>query len=293
MKYELVKFVNNNLELEVNVSPYEDTVWLTKDQIALLFDRDRTVISRHINNIYKEGELDRSTSVHFLHISPSYVNPEHRPPQYYNLDVVISVGYRVKSPNGAIFRKWANKVLKEYLIKGYVINNDRTLVTNENYVNLINKVDLIDKRVTKIERDNEHKGIDDKIIYDGNVFDALVLINEIVTSSNESIVLFDPYADLKTLNAFKNKNDSISLLLITSDNHKLSQIDIDMFNKEYKGLSAKIDNRHHDRYLIVDDYLFYHLGSSINYLGKKLSQITKIEDEDIKNLLRTRINEQE
>ena len=105
--------------------------------------------------------------------------------------------------------EWAINVLKEYLIKGYVINSERTLVTNENYVNLINKVDLIDKRVTKIEEDNKYMTIDDKLIYDGNVFDALVLISEIVTCSNESIVLLDPYADIKTLNAFKNKNDSV------------------------------------------------------------------------------------
>ena len=173
-----------------------------------------------------------------------------------------------------------------------MINSERTLVTNENYVNLINKVDLIDKRVTKIEEDNKYMTIDDKLIYDGNVFDALVLISEIVTCSNESIVLFDPYADIKTLNAFKNKNDSVSLLLITSNKNKLSQIDIDTFNAEYGGLIVKIDDRHHDRYLIIDDYNFYHLGSSVNYLGKKLSQITKIEDEDIKNLLRKRIDEQ-
>ena len=113
-----------------------------------------------------------------------------------------------------------------------------------------------------------------------------------MTCSNESIILFDPYADIKTLNAFKNKNDSVSLLLITSNKNKLSQIDINTFNAEYGGLIVKIDDRHHDRYLIIDGYLFYHLGSSVNYLGKKLSQITKIEDEDIKNLLRKRINEQ-
>ena len=89
----------------------------------------------------------------------------------------------------------------------------------------------------------------------------------------------------------KNKNDSVSLLLITSNKNKLSQIDINTFNAEYGGLIVKIDDRHHDRYLIIDGYLFYHLGSSVNYLGKKLSQITKIEDEDIKNLLRKRINE--
>ena len=290
MKYELVKFVNDNLELEVNVSPDEETVWLSLVDLCVLFSRDKSVISRHIKNIFKDGELDEKQVV----AKNATTGPDGKTYNvtFYNLDAIISIGYRVKSQNGIAFRKWAINVLKEYLIKGYVINSERTLVTNENYVNLINKVDLIDKRVKKIEEDNKYMTIDDKLIYDGNVFDALVLISEIVTCSNESIVLFDPYADIKTLNAFKNKNDSVSLLLITSNKNKLSQIDIDTFNVEYGGLIVKIDDRHHDRYLIIDDYNFYHLGSSVNYLGKKLSQITKIEDEDIKNLLRKRIDEQ-
>ena len=290
MKYELVKFVNDNLELEVNVSPDEETVWLSLADLCVLFNRDKSVISRHIKNIFKDGELDEKQVV----AKNATTGPDGKTYNvtFYNLDAIISIGYRVKSQNGIAFRKWAINVLKEYLIKGYVINSERTLVTNENYVNLINKVDLIDKRVKKIEEDNKYMTIDDKLIYDGNVFDALVLISEIVTCSNESIVLFDPYADIKTLNAFKNKNDSVSLLLITSNKNKLSQIDIDTFNVEYGGLIVKIDDRHHDRYLIIDDYNFYHLGSSVNYLGKKLSQITKIEDEDIKNLLRKRIDEQ-
>ena len=122
--YEVIEFKNGNIELSVNVSPNEDTVWLTKEQMAVLFDRDRSVISRHINNIYNEGELDKSTSVHFFHISNN--NPKNRPSELYNLDVIISVGYRVKSKNGVLFRKWANNILKEYLLKGYVINENRT-----------------------------------------------------------------------------------------------------------------------------------------------------------------------
>ena len=141
-EYEIIEFKNGNIELSVNVSPKEDTVWLTKEQIAILFDRDRSVISRHINNIYNEEELDKSTSVHFLHISNN--NPKNRPPELYNLDVIISVGYRVKSKNGVLFRKWANNILKEYLLKGYVINENRTLITNENFINLITKVDKLE-----------------------------------------------------------------------------------------------------------------------------------------------------
>ena len=286
MKYETVKFVNNNLELEINVSPDEETVWLSKEDMSILFNRDRSVISRHIKNIFECKELEEKSNVHFLHIANS-----DKPVPYYSLDVVISVGYRVKSPNGVIFRKWANAVLKEYLIKGYVINDKRTLITNENYINLINKVDNIDNRLVQIESENSYfsKTI---VIYEGNTFDALAIMSDLVSKAKYSIVLIDPYTDTKTFNVLKNKDDNVSLLLLTSDKTKLSQLDIDSFKDNYGELTIVINNDYHDRYLVIDDLIFYHLGSSINYLGNKFAQIDKIEDEDVKELLRKRINEQ-
>ena len=131
MRYEIVTFANDEVKLDVNVSPGEDTVWLSKEEMAILFQRDRSVISRHIANIYKEGELlEESTCAKNAH-----VHSDKRQRQYenylYNLDVIISVGYRVKSQNGVLFRKWANSVLKGCLLKGYVINENRALVTNK------------------------------------------------------------------------------------------------------------------------------------------------------------------
>ena len=145
-KYEVIKFKDNEFEMDVNVSPIEETVWLTIEQIALLFERDRSVISRHINNIYNEKELERNTSVHFLHISENHSNPQNRPPEYYNLDVIISVGYRVKSKRGVLFRKWANKVLKDHLIKGYTVNNKR-LEYLEKTIRLIDIASKIDNKL--------------------------------------------------------------------------------------------------------------------------------------------------
>ena len=150
----MVKFEQDGLTLNVNVSPSEDTVWLTQDAMALLFNRDQGVISRHISNIFKEGELDRNTSMQKMHGSQNSINPNYRPPVYYNLDVVISVGYRVKSHNGVVFRRWANSVLKEYLLKGYVLNQSRALITNENYIDLVHRVNNIDHRLSKLEFDN-------------------------------------------------------------------------------------------------------------------------------------------
>lgn len=154
---------------DVNVSPNEDAVWLSKDDMSILFQRDRSVISRHIANIYKEGELEeKSTCAKNAHVT-SFKRQREYENYLYNLDVIISAGYRVKSKNGIIFRGWANRILKEYLLKGYAINEKRTLITNENYVNLINKVESIDKRLTNLETVNIEK---EKIFFDGEFFDA-------------------------------------------------------------------------------------------------------------------------
>lgn len=122
MDREIILFKADDIELQVKITPDEETVWLTQDQMAELFDKDRSVIGRHISNIFKEGELEEDTSVQILHGS-NFEN--HRPPQYYNLDVIISVGYRVKSKRGIQFRRWANSVLKDYILKGYAVNNNR------------------------------------------------------------------------------------------------------------------------------------------------------------------------
>lgn len=289
MNYELVKFVNNNLELEISISPKEETVWMSKEQIACLFNRDRTVISRHIKNLFSDGELiEKQVCAKNARTGPDGKNYI---VEYYNLDVIIAVGYRVKSPNATVFRKWATNVLKEYLLKGYVINEKRTLVTNENYINLINKVDSLEDRVRKIEDESIYfpKNL---VIEKNEVFDAYIAISNIVSSANQTIVLIDPYVDNKTLNVLKNKKDEVLVQVITSNKAKVSEQDINIFNAKNGGLSVYINNDYHDRYLIIDDLVFYHLGSSVNYMGNKFSQIDKVEDEDIKILLRKRIYEQ-
>ena len=161
--YEVIKFNNGNFEIDVKVSPLENTIWLSLEQIALLFKRDKSVISRHIKNIFQTNELDESSCVAFFATELNKYDPRTNNMRktkvdikIFNLDVIISVGYRVNSIMGVLFRKWASNVLKEYLIKGYIINSDRTLVTNENYVRLINKVETLDKRVSEIEHNHEN-----------------------------------------------------------------------------------------------------------------------------------------
>ena len=151
-KYELVKFEDGELEVEVSVSPKEETIWMTLDQISLLFGRDKSVISRHIKNVFLSDELDEKSTVAKNATVQMEGNREiKRYIEYYNLDIIIAVGYRVNSKRGTLFRIWANKVLKDYLLKGYAINENRVVVTNENYIELRNEVASINNRLEKIE----------------------------------------------------------------------------------------------------------------------------------------------
>ena len=178
MKNEIVIFDNQNVKLEVNMK--DETVWLNQMQMAELFDKDRTVITRHINNIFKEGELDKKTNVQKLHIPNS-----DKPVTFYNLDVIISVGYRVKSKNGVAFRKWANKILKDYLIKGYAINEKR-LKALEKTIELIDIANRLDDRL----EDKDAKGV-----------------LKVITSYTKALDLLDDY-DHKTLK-IKGTNKSL------------------------------------------------------------------------------------
>lgn len=279
-KYEVVKFEQDNLILDVNVSPNEDTVWLSKEDMSTLFDRDRSVITKHINNIYKEGELDReSTCAKNAHVHLEGSRTITRIIEFYNLDVIISVGYRVRSRNGVIFRRWANSVLKEYLLKGYALNKDRTLITDDNYIELVHRVNSIDNRVSKLETDNHIDN--EKIFFDGEWFDARSFIKDIFTRAKEEIILIDPYADIKALDYLKVKTEGVIVQLFISSKAKLTQGDIDAFNEQYGNLEIILDDNFHDRFVIVDRKILYHLGASLNYIGKKVFAITKIEDENL------------
>ncbi len=285
MEYEIIKFENGNVELEVNVSPEEETVWLTQEQIAILFGKSRSTITEHINNIFDEGELEEMTSV------GNSDRTNHRPAKLYNLDVVLAVGYRIKSNNGIAFRRWANSILKSYLIKGYVINKERAVITKENYLGLLCRVDSMEYRLTKVEEKEKHLFVEDMVFLDGEMFEAAVVVTRLVETAKASIVLIDPYTDVRTLDLMKYKNKDIPLTIIMSGLSKVQSVDKEIFIEKYGPLETRIDSRYHDRYLIIDDELFYHIGTSLNYMGKRVTQITIVEDEGIKELIRSRIKE--
>lgn len=286
-KYEIVKFNNDSVEVDVTVSPLEETVWLNQEQMALLFNVNVPAINKHIRNIISENELDESSTISKMEMVRYEGNRRvKRNINIYNLDMIISVGYRVNSVEGIKFRKWANKVLKEYLLQGYIINKERSLVTNENYVRLINKVESLDERVSNIE--NNYKPQEFKksqIFFDGQLYDAYTLVQSIFESANNEIIIIDNYTDRTILDRLVVKKSNVHVTIYTSINTRLLGRDINTFNSQYGGLDVKYTANVHDRYIIIDQNKIYHLGHSIKDLGKKLFSISESDSNLIPELL--------
>ena len=280
-KYALVKFIDNDLELDITISPEEDNIWLSKNQIAELFDRDRSVISKHIKKIFDDYECDEKSNVQKMHIPNSDKLVE-----FYSLDIIIAVGFKTNSKRAIMFRKWANKVLKEYLLTGYVINKERSLVTNENYVRLINKVESLDERVSNIE--NNYKPLEftnSQLFFDGQLYDAYTLIQSIFESANNEIIIIDNYVDRTILDRLVVKKNNVQVIIYTSLNSRLLGKDIATFNTQYGRLDVRYTTNVHDRYIIIDPNRIYHLGHSIKDLGKKIFSISESDSNLISKLI--------
>ena len=278
-KYEIVKFVDNGFELEVNVSPEENTVWLSQAEMSILFDRDISVISRHIKNVLSEGECDEKSNLHFLQIPSS-----DKPTVYYSLDVIISVGYRVKSQRGVVFRRWATSVLRQYLLRGYALDSSRTLVTNENYINLLNVVNdmkssqiSLEERVEKLE--SKYPELNNYVFACGQMYDATSFLGQIVEEARSGIILIDNYVDRGTLDILSHKQPEVTVRIITSrKGNRITKKEQDTFNVQYHNLGIEITDKVHDRYLIIDGKEMYHIGASLKDAGKKLFGMDLIHD---------------
>ena len=283
-KYEIVKFVDEEVKLDVNISPLEKTIWISIEQMSVLFERDRSVISKHIKNIFLEGELlEDSVCAFFAHTAN---DGKVYNVKYYNLDVVISVGYRVKSKRGVLFRQWASNIIQDYLIKGYAINEERSLVTNENYIRLINKVESLDERVSNIENNYKPQEFkNSQLFFDGQLYDAYTLIQSLFESANNEIIIIDNYVDRTILDRLVVKNRNVQVIIYTSINTRLLGRDIKTFNSQYGGLDVRYITNVHDRYIIIDQNKIYHLGHSIKDLGKKIFSISESDSNLISKLL--------
>ena len=269
---------DETIRLEVRMG--DETVWLTQQQMADLFNKDRTVIGRHIQNIYKEEELERDiTCAKFAHMGKEGDQPY----EYtaYNLDVIISVGYRVKSKRGTKFRQWANKVLKEYLLRGYVV--DTRIRSLEQQVSeqgmqirdLKDKVDFfVRSSLPPVEG----------IFYDGQIFDAYAHIINLIKQAKRSITLIDNYIDIDTLTMLSHRADNVSATIYTRQLSQQQQLDVQRHNQQYPPIIINLCQRNHDRFLIIDDAV-YVFGASLKDAGKKLFAYIRMQETSAQDLL--------
>ena len=267
-KYELIKFEDGDFSLDVNVSPNEETVWLTQEQMALLFNVDRTRIVRHINNIYSDNELDMlSTCAENAQVQFEGIRQVKRKIKIYNLDMIIAVGYRVNSKRGTQFRKWGNSVLKKYLLNGYAINAERIMAYQSNILQLEANVINIENRLKNLEMtiysDNT------QIIFEGEILEPYTFLRKLFFLARNEITIIDQYADKFLLTMLSDLKVKITIVTSTSS----------YLNKEIIPNNITIIHNDiiHDRFIVIDD-LVYAIGSSFNDIGKKRFFMMKLEN---------------
>ena len=264
---------NEQMSLEVKLE--NETVWLTQQQIADLFGVKRPAVTKHLGNIFREGELD-ITSVSSI-LEHTAADGKIYSTQFYNLDAILSVGYRVNSKNATLFRRWANQVLKEYMLRGYAVNQrivyveeyfDKRLCAHEQRIeNVEQKIDFFVR--TSLP---PHQGI----FYDGQIFDAYTFINDRIREATTRIILIDNYIDDSVLTILSKRADKVAATIYTKKPTAQLQLDIQKHNAQYPPISVIEFDRSHDRFLCIDDTV-YHLGASIKDLGKKWFAFNRME----------------
>ncbi len=278
MKNEIIIYQSDELTERIEVIMEDESIWLNRNQIALLFGRDIKTIGKHIKNALNEELKGISVVANFATTASD--GKVYRM-EYFNLEMVISIGYRVKSNRGTQFRIWANQVLKDYLIKGYTVNN-RMNRLEDNIETLKDKVQYIDLQI-------QSKLIPTQgIFFEGQVFDAYELTSRIIRSAKKSIVLIDNYIDESTLVHLSKKEKNVGVTLLSKD--KSAQLDLDLkkANAQYGNFVWQQFDKSHDRFLIIDQNEVYHLGASLKDLGKKwfaFSKLNKLSVESMLNLI--------
>ena len=261
---------DETIRLEVRVE--NETVWLTQQQMADLFLTTRNNITLHIGNIFKEGELVE-TSVRKDSLLTATDGKKYRT-KIYNLDVIISVGYRVKSKRGTQFRQWANQILKDYLLKGYSINKNLQDVRIELGAQ-DKRISLLEEKVDFFVRSSLPPV--EGIFFDGQIFDAYVQIVNLIKQAKRSITLIDNYIDETTLTMLSKRDTKVSATIYTRQLSQQQQLDVQRHNQQYPPIAVNICQRNHDRFLIIDDvaYLF---GASLKDAGKKLFAYIQMQE---------------
>lgn len=264
---------DNAVQLDVQLA--EETVWLTQKQMAQLFNTTPQNITLHIGNIYKEQELLQSaTCKDFLQVQVEGGKEKRRLTKFYNLDVIISVGYRVKSQRGTQFRQWATSVLKQYMLRGYAINN---------------RFERLEQRMSKAENQIEyfvHSALPPKegIFADGQIYDAYEFVERLIKSAKKTILLIDNYVDESVLTMMSEKEKGVQVDIYTKDLSKALTLAESKFNSQYGGLKLHQANSIHDRFVIIDDSTIYLIGASLKDAGKKLFAFTQLSQTIISDL---------
>ena len=257
-------------ELELKTSIDSETIWLTQKQIAELFDKDIRTINEHIKFIYKEEELVENSTIRNFRIVQKEGNREDaRDVLHYNLDVIISIGYRANSKKATKFRQWATSVLKEYIFNGYAINSHK--ITEQRLLNLENDMQVVKSKIKDYEPQQNH------IFYNGQIFDAYLFVSDIIKSAKSSIKLIDNYIDESTLVLFTKRDAKVDMKIYTKTISKQLKLDLEKHNAQYPKIDIEIFDLSHDRFLIIDEKEIYHFGASLKDLGKKWFAVSKMD----------------
>lgn len=279
MKDEIVLYQpNETIQLEVHLK--DETVWLTQQQIADLFGVKQPAISKHIANIYKSGELDEEGTYSILEYM-GHDGKQLYTTKAYNLDMILSVGYRVNSTNATRFRQWANRVLKDYLLRGYAFNQRLANIEhqmNEQRAILATHEEKIDFFVRTSLPPVEG------IFYDGEIYEAYSFVSDLIRSAKTRIVLIDNYIDDRVLTMLDKRNDGVKATIYTKNFTKQLSLDIEQHNKQFAPIDVEPFNLSHDRFMIIDDVV-YHIGASLKDLGKAWFAFTKMNDISAEELL--------
>ena len=284
---DIVVYRNEDNTVRLDVQLAEETVWLTQQQIATLFGVQIPAISKHLANIFREGELKRDSVISILE-NTARDGKRYRT-MFYNLDAILSVGYRVNSVYATQFRQWATGVLKDYLLKGYIVNphirymeqriDNKLQEHTEQIHELQNKVDFF-VRTSLPPKEG--------IFIGGQIYDAFELIERLIKSAKKSILLIDNYVDESVLTMMSEKENGVKVDIYTKEISKALKLAEEKFNSQYKGLSIHQTNSIHDRFLILDDKTIYLIGASLKDAGKRLFAFTELSAEriaELKNVL--------
>ncbi len=270
IKNEIILYQSDELpeHIEVRIDEDNETFWLSLNQIAQLFERDKSVISRHLKNIFNDDELDKDSVVAFFATTATDGKTYHV--EHFNLDAILSVGYRVNSKRGTQFRIWASRVLKDYLMKGYAINNRMN--------RLEERVEKIDSKVNTINLQLITKELPTQgVFFNGQIFDAYELASRFIRSAKREIILIDNYIDENTLTHLSKKAEKVNVLLLTKTISRQLALDVDKANAQYGNFEIKEFKDSHDRFLIIDGKELYHLGASLKDLGKRWFAFSRMD----------------